>query len=194
MVKTALQLQTELEGYASPKSKITQMINKNEIVRLKRGVYVTSLQEPRLPLAQVIRSPSYISFQTALSYHQVIPEKTHMVLSAGFHLDREYSYDTPLGVYRYLYIPDQVFSIGIVPAQEQGTGFRIASIEKALCDTLYKIRNIERITEMSDLLFDDLRIEREILSSLDWDLISFMVPLYRSKTIRTLWRWKGRTL
>lgn len=62
LVKPALQLQTELEGYASLKSKITQMIKHTKIVRAKRGVYVTSLQEPRLPLAQVLRGPRYISF------------------------------------------------------------------------------------------------------------------------------------
>lgn len=192
MIKTALQLQTELEGYSSPKSKITQMTKKGEIFRVRRGVYVTSLQDPKFPVASVLRSPSYISFQTALSYHQIIPERTHAIMSAGFNLDKEYFYDTPLGRYSYHYIPEQVFPLGIFPAEEEGAGFRIASAEKAICDTLYKIRKIERSSEITELLFEDLRIEKEILESLDWNLINFMVPLYRSTTLRTLLKWKGK--
>lgn len=192
MIKTALQLQTELEGYASPKSKITQMIKKGEIIRVKRGVYVTSLQDPKFPVSSVLRSPSYISFQTALSYHQIIPERTHAIMCAGFCLEKEYVYDTPLGRYSYHYIPERVFPLGILPAEEEGAGFRIASAEKAICDTLYKIRKIESTSDIAELLFEDLRIERETLEGLDWDLITTMVSLYRSTTLRSLLQWKGR--
>lgn len=192
MIKTALQLQTELEGYASPKSKITQMIKKGEIIRVKRGVYVTSLQDPKFPVSSVLRSPSYISFQTALSYHQIIPERTHAIMCAGFCLKKEYVYDTPLGRYSYHYIPERVFPLGILPAEVEGAGFRIASAEKAICDTLYKIRKIESTSDIAELLFEDLRIERETLEGLDWDLITTMVSLYRSTTLRSLLQWKGR--
>lgn len=194
VIKTALQLQTELEGYASPKSKITHMIKRGEIFRVSKGVYVTSLQDPKFPVAAVLRSPSYISFQTALSYHQILPERTHAVMSAGFRLNKEYTYDTPLGRYSFHYIPERVFSIGIIPAEEEGAGFRIASAEKALCDTLYKIRKIENSAGISELLFEDLRIERESIDILDWDLITSMVPLYRSTTLRSLMKWKKTNL
>lgn len=191
MIKTALQLQTELEGYASPKSKISQMIKKREIFRVRRGVYVTSLQDPKFPVASVLRSPSYISFQTALSYHQIIPERAHAIMSAGFNLDKEYVYDTPLGRYSFHYIPEKVFPIGIIPAEEGGAGFRIASAEKAICDTLYKMRKIESRYEISELLFEDLRIEKATIEALDWELINSMIPLYRSTTLRSLLKWKG---
>jgi hypothetical protein len=129
-------------------------------------------------------------FQTALSYHQILPERTHAVMSAGFRMNKEYSYDTPLGRYSFHYVPERVFSIGIIPAEEVGAAFRIATAEKALCDTLYKIRKIENITGISELLFEDLSIERESIDVLDWDLINSMIPLYRSTTLRTLMKWK----
>ena len=41
------------------------MINKGEFVQVCCGVYITSLDDPRYPIASMIQSPSYISFQTA---------------------------------------------------------------------------------------------------------------------------------
>ena len=191
MIKTAVQLQNELEGYASPKSKITHMIGKGEIVRVSRGVYVTSLKEPRLPIASYLRSPSYISFQTALSYHQMIPERVYEIMSAGFRLNKDYRYDTPLGRYSFQYVPERVFSLGIIPGEEESCGFRIASPEKALCDTLYKIPRIANSHAIAALLFEDLRMDDKVIEALDWDLINEIAMRYRSTTLRSLLQWKG---
>lgn len=99
--------------------------------------------DPRLPVASMIYSPSYISFGTALAYHQLIPECTHAIMSAAFRLNKEKYFDTPFGRYSFYYLPEAVFHYGLEPAEEGGYGFRLATQEKALCDTLYKIRGIK---------------------------------------------------
>lgn len=73
---------------------------------------------------------------------------------------------------------------------EQGHGFRLATKEKALLDTLYKIRSVTRRKNLQELLFDDLRLEEEAIMQLDWLLIQSLVPLYHSTTLNTLLRWR----
>jgi hypothetical protein len=78
-----------------------------------------------LKKVQVLRSPSYISLQAARTYHQIIPERTHAVMCAGFCLDNKYVDDTSLGRYSCRYIPQRAFPLGILPAEAEGSGFRI---------------------------------------------------------------------
>ena len=192
MLKTREILMYELRSYASPKSKITTMIKKGQIIQIVRGVFATSPEDPRLPAASLIYNPSYISFETALAYHQMIPERVHQVKSAGFRLKKEKHFDTPFGRYSFLYIPESVFPWALQPAQDQGHGFRLATKEKALLDTLYKIRGIKSMKALESLLFEDLRLEKEIILKLDWATIQNLVPLYSSTTLQTLVKWRER--
>ena len=86
MLKTREIIMYELRSYASPKSKLTNMIKKGQIIPIVRGVFATSPEDPRLPAASLIYNPSYISFETALAYHHMIPERVHEIRSAGFRL------------------------------------------------------------------------------------------------------------
>ncbi len=190
MLKTRELIMYELREYASPKSKLTQMIKKGEVTQIVRGVYSTAKDDPRLPVASMIYSPSYISFETALNYHQMIPERTYAIMSAGFRLNKNKHFDTPFGKYSFHYLPDAVFPLALKPAEEAGYGFRLATKEKALCDTLYKIRGIKGEKAIEELLFEDLRFEEQEIESLDWNLISDIVPFYHSTTLNSLINWK----
>ena len=192
MLKTSNLLMYELRDYASPKAKLTHMLKKGEIRRICRGVYSTSSDDPRLPVASMILSPSYVSFETALALHQLIPERTHAIVSAGFRLKKEKHFDTPFGRYSFLYIPEEVFPMSLEPADERGHGFRLASKEKALCDTLYKIRGIKSMKAVEALLFEDLRMEREDVLGMDWPVLQSLVPLYHSSTLNSLMLWGGK--
>ena len=192
LIKTRDIIMFELQNYASPKSKLTRMIKRGDVIQVCRGVYITSADDPRYPIASMIQSPSYISFYTALSYYQLIPEQSLAIMSAGFKLAREKTFKTPIGQYSFHYLPDPVFPLALIPAQEKGYGFRLATPEKAICDTLYKIRSISTIDDMEALLFEDLRLEKEAVLAFDWSTIIQLVPLYHSTTLQTLLRWKRR--
>lgn len=174
-----------LSSYASPKAKLSQMIKKGEIIRIARGVYADSMDDPRLPVAQLLISPSYISFETALAYHGLIPERVYSIKSAGFNLRKDKRFETPFGLYTFHYLPQELFSLALMPAEEQGHGFRIAQMEKALLDTLYKIRGIRTKQGIFDLIIEDLRINEELLRTLNWDTLQELAPYYRSTTIKS---------
>ena len=190
MLRRTRNIMQDLSHYASPKAKLSQMVKKGEVTRLCRGVYSTSPDDPKLPAAQLILSPSYISFETALSYHQMIPENVYAIISAGFDLKKEKKFNTPYGLYWFRYTPSSTFASGQYFATEKGYGFRMATREKALCDLLYKIRGMRSFSAIENLLFEDLRIDDEDIHSLDWKFIEELAPLYHSTTLDTLITWK----
>jgi len=193
VLKTRDLIMYELRDYASKKSKLTQMIKNKEIIQICRGVYATSFNDPHLPVASMIYSPSYISFETALAYYHMIPERVYAIKSVGFRLNKEKHFDTPFGRYSFHYLSDILFPLALEPGLEEGYGFRIATKEKALCDTLYKIRGIKGRLAIDELLFEDLRLERESIEGLDWSLLKELIPLYHSTTLRSLLKWKEKT-
>ena len=108
MLKTRDYVMYELRSYASPKSKLTQMIKKGEIIQIVRTVYADSLSDPKLAAASMIYSPCYISFESALAYHQMRAERVFEVKSAAFQLKKEKHFDTPFGRYSFLYTRSSV--------------------------------------------------------------------------------------
>ncbi len=191
MLKTYKDVMYDLRDYASPKSKLTQMIKKGEIIRIARGVYAESFDDPRMPVARMLFSPSYISFETALARHSMIPERVYAIKSVGFRLNKDKVFNTPFGRYSFHYLPEDLFPSALMHAQEQGYGFRMATAEKALLDTLYKIRGISLTKKgILDLIYADLRIDSERLHQLNWDAISTLAPLYRNTTINSLMKFR----
>ena len=68
-----------LKDYKRPYDKISEMVNQQELIPVKRGIFVPGPKlhirqpEPFL-LANHLRGPSYVSLETALSYWGLIPE------------------------------------------------------------------------------------------------------------------------
>ncbi len=181
-------LMQDLAEYRSPKARLTRMIRNREIIQVRRGVFIypndTSISLKSL--AAVIYGPSYISFEYALSYYGLIPERSAVITCAIYNKNKNRIFRTPLGEFHYHYLPEQVYPYDILHKNEFGQGYLIASPEKALCDTLYKIRDVTTLHELKVLLQDDLRIDTEMLYKLDIKSIIFLAPLYRKKIITTL--------
>lgn len=180
----------QLKAYKSPKAKITTMIKKGEIVLLKRGFYSTSPSDDLLSISAFIFPNSYVSFETALSMYGLIPERLYETTCAGFDLKHNIVYSNERGRFSYQYIPKEVFPLGLSLEKNETGAFLLASPEKALCDALYKRRNIKTISQMESLLFENLRLEDSI-RDLDWNAISSMIPHYHSTTLESLLRWRN---
>ena len=75
-----------LTGYASPKSKLTTLIKSGELIRVKRNLYLPGNESDYsvMTLANIIYGHSYISFETALSYYNLIPETVYSIMSATY--------------------------------------------------------------------------------------------------------------
>jgi len=177
-----------VKDYLSPKAKITQLIKNGKLSRIKRNLYINpddnsvSLNT----LANIIYSPSYISFEYALSFYGMIPERVEIISSAVYNKKKNKIFSTPLGTFEYRYVNNNIYPYGIIRVSEKENSFLIASKEKALCDTLSKIASVESVKQMSYLLYDDLRIDKENILNLNYEDIIFFSEIYYQKNIKLL--------
>lgn len=62
---------------------LNQLIKEGLLTRLKRGYYVLKTDPPsEEEIANALYKPSYISFEYALAYYNIIPEMTYQITSA----------------------------------------------------------------------------------------------------------------
>jgi len=170
-----------------PDEKVSELERKGLIVRIKRGLYIVTQkvhnQEISIELvANHLYGPSYISLESALSYHGLIPERVYSVRSVCSKLHKEY--ETPLGHFEYIKVPEKYYPIGI--SQEivnNSYSFLIATPEKALCDKIITSQNIriQSVKAMLGYLEEDLRFEMSALTSFDIDIVRECLEFGRKK-------------
>ena len=189
MIKAHLVLMEELKAYASPKAKLTRLLKSGQLVQVRRGLFVDSAAVSRPCLAPMIYGPSYLSFQYALSVYGLIPERAQSFTSASYHKNKNKVFHTPLGDFYYYYLPAGVYPYGILKKTEGDYSYLLASPEKALCDSVYKIKNIGTLDEMEKLLLEDWRMEKGNLLKLDRGFIKKIAPLYHRNSLKLLSEW-----
>jgi hypothetical protein len=182
----------ELSGYASPKARLTRLLRAGKLIQLRRGLYVDDMAVSRRAIAPALYGPSYISFQYALAAFGLIPERVTVITSASFNKNKDKVFRTPLGEFRYCYLPTVVYPYGITMEEEGGMSYLIASPEKALCDTVYKTPAAATLASMGALLLEDWRMDRDELLKLDREFIQWIAPMYRRKSLRVLAAWLAR--
>lgn len=177
-----------LKEYSSPKAKITGLLKKGKLIKIKRNLYISPEDKSVSvnTLANIIYSPSYISFEYALAYYNLIPEKVEVITSASYNKNKNKIFKTPAGIFEYRYISKKIYPYGVRRIKEGDNFFLIASREKALCDTLSKIPSAESLKGIKYLLFEDLRIDEQEFSELNFDDIKFYSDLYYQNNIKLL--------
>ena len=193
MVKSTNLLKEELKQYKQPVNKINRMVKDGELFPLIKGKYETNKNVHPFALARSICSPSYISFDSALSYYGLIPEAVYSVTSATFNKRKSHSYQTYFGNYYFEDIPANIYFYGVILVRlNDNYSFHIASKEKALCDKLYKRKPISNLKEMENVLFDDLRIDEDILATFDMEEMKFYSENYKSTNVMLLYKFLRR--
>ena len=170
--------------------KISNLVRNKELIRLKKGFYTFSKLYQTKPInlisvANTLYSPSYVSFDYALSYYGMIPERVSEVTSATS--KNEKLFDTPIGRFSYKKISLEAYSLGIDWIYDDIDGGRfIATAEKALCDKIKYDRGIGTLTQASmiEYLKYDLRIDISI--PLNYELIEIIATAYKSRNLKTL--------
>jgi predicted transcriptional regulator of viral defense system len=163
-------------------SKVKRLIKQGKLLHIRRGLYclTESLGHPEKPhqfeLAQRIYAPSYISFESALSYHQLIPERVYTVTSACTKRSKEFN--TPVGIFSYLHLPAENFYIEVELISDENYRFFMAKPWKAICDYVYC--NKQEWRELSALL-ESLRIDKTSLPIIKYDEIQLLRDYYQSK-------------
>ena len=186
MIVTTSILKKQYSDYANPLDKIKRDTNRGLLIRLTRGVYETDSNVNPCLLAASILSPSYLSFDYALSYYGLIPEKVVAITSASLNIRKNKTFINKFGRYEYSDIPVNAFSEGLVYLESGDYIVKIASKEKAICDSLSKWRVVRSINDLKELLFIDKRIDIDEFSSCDFKLMSRLADLYNKTNLDLL--------
>ena len=172
--------------------KISNMVKQGILIRLKKGVYIFSelYRDSSIDLIAVanrLYAPSYVSFDYALSFYGLIPERVYEVTSATLHAKKVFK--TPIGRFSYRPIPIDAYALGVDWIDDSTNGGKfIATAEKALCDKIRGDKAIGRLSQakMKEYLLYDLRIEWEELLKLDVSLIDEIAKKYKSYNLKSL--------
>ena len=183
MIKTIDMLLYEYREYANIYNKIAVEEKNNNLIKLKRGLYETNKDADPFTIANVLFSPSYISFETALAYYGMIPERVYAIKSASFKKNKKKEYKNTFGLFLYQDINSNAYPYDINEIEIDGIKVMIASREKALTDMLSIISPRNNKKELLDLLFEDLRIDEVIFDELDKCKLIELCDLYSSKTL-----------
>ena len=122
-------------------AKTKRLLAKGVLLPLRRGLYCLNheMGYPKKPhpyeLAQYIYGPSYISLESALSFHHLIPEAVHEITSVSS--KRSKTYNTPLGSFTYVKTRPETLYTEVELIQEPGFQFLMAKPWKAICDYLF---------------------------------------------------------
>jgi len=104
--------------------------------------------------------PSYISFETALAFYGLIPEKVFAMRSATF--KRAIRFENVVGNFEYITVPKNYYSIGISQQNvDNEYTYLLATPEKALCDLILATPNLrlQSVKAMRIYLEEDMRVD-----------------------------------
>ena len=141
---------------ASVNTYISRFLKRKEILPLKKGLYISAEFFNRnksdvsysLYLANIIRTPSYVSSWTALQYYNLATEVIRSITSVTPKVTRDY--ETRAGTFSYNSIQKGLFSdYSLVKGKFD---FFIASPSKALFDLLYF-----RTRQFRGVYFEDVK-------------------------------------
>lgn len=105
-------------------------------------------------IANELHRPSYVSLQSALAHHGMIPEAVPTTTSIT--TGRPMQFETPLGRYSYRHIaPAAFFGYGRVPVLP-GQQALVADAAKALLDLVYLTPGGESAEHLRSLRLEDL--------------------------------------
>ena len=148
---------------------ISRFLKYKEILQLKKGLYVSTdfFEKNRMDvsysfyLANIIRTPSYVSSWVALQYYNLVTEAIHSITSITTKVTRDYQ--TKAGNFIYQSIKKDLFSDFLLVKGK--FDFFIALPSKALFDLIYfrthqfrglKIEKVKKLIEELRIDFDEM--------------------------------------
>jgi len=170
-----------LSDYQSPNDKISELLKSKELISIRRGLYITGPKmdlptpEPFL-IANHLRGPSYVTLESALSYWNMIPERTYEISSVTIKTSKLYK--TPVGRFSYQQLKTPYYSYGIKNIEySPKQTMLVASPEKALCDKVVLTPKIylRSIKQTREFLMEDLRMDSEVLKKLDTKVMELWI-------------------
>lgn len=161
-------------------------LKKGVLIHVKRGVYLVGLPYGKgvcdpFEIAEVLYGPSYISFESALSYHGWIPEAVYVSTSAC--AKRSKMIETKIGSFRYSHTPAAHFFMNVERHVNGESTFLIAEPWKAIGDMIYSYKRSWK--SINDLTFD-LRVEHDTMKNSDLASLAHIARYYDSGRVRQI--------
>lgn len=182
---TDIELEGLLDGTPDSRyGKVKRLLAQGKLLHIRRGLYCLTdmigyLTKPHpYELAQYIYGPSYISLESALSFHKLIPERVYTITSAAGKRSKEFQ--TPLGMFSYLHLPLKNFYTEVDLIEENGYKFFMAKPWKAICDYVFCYK--KNWISLEPLLAS-LRINREDLPILRNEEIQLLDEYYHHERV-----------
>jgi len=164
---------------------VKRALKKNELIKIRRGLYCLSPKYQRygidlFAIAHQIYGPSYVSLESALSYHGFIPEE--VITTTSVSSKRSKLFETPLGTFSFSKISfPQVFE-GVTREKKSSGTVLIATPEKALLDYIYVYKKDWNSIEP---LVESLRIEPEQIAVLSFKKLKKISKVFKSRKVDT---------
>lgn len=189
---TARAIESLYPNLKGKNQKLRWLERHEEIIRLKRGMYVVSPQVTGKTLsteliANHLYAPSYISMSSALRYYGLIPEEVYTMQSMTVKHSKHFN--TPLGGFDYLCIARDSFYIGVTTIKKDEFAFMIATPEKALCDLIANSTNVKLryLKDVKTYLEEDIRMDMDDFNKMNPAVFEeYAKTGKKSESIRTL--------
>lgn len=164
-------------------SKVKRAIASGEIVQVRRGLYCWGEKFRRAKIslfevAQKVYGPSYISFESALSYHQLIPEAVRSITSACIKRSKEYK--TEIATFSFEKIISKRFFSLVDMERSENSNFMMAQPWRAIADYIYARKKDWRGIHP---LIHSLRIEEDFFEKTDLEILTELEEIYKNRRV-----------
>ncbi|MCD6565239.1 MAG: hypothetical protein J7K53_04770 [Bacteroidales bacterium] len=158
-----------LAEYRKPRDVVSALLRKEQIIRVRKGLYVFGELWRRQPisremLANLVYGPSILSINYALAWYGLIPERAYVLTSITS--GRSRNFNTPLGRFSYTHLSLKRFGFGATIQKSNTGNWLITEPIKALADKVWTDKRFQPTSQASfaDYLFEDLRIDEATLA------------------------------
>jgi predicted transcriptional regulator of viral defense system len=148
-----------LDGQKLFDYQISLWVKKGNLLRLKNGMYAFAKDKEKIKgeeIASFLYEPSYLSLESALSWHGFIPEMVYAYVSLTARINRKFT--NAFGTFLYRHIKPELFW-GYTEIKTEHGHYLLAEPEKALLDYLYL--NLSKIRNEAG--FDNVRFNMDMI-------------------------------
>lgn len=170
--------------------RLNEWQDKNYIKKIIKSFYIFSdlnLEDNSLfEIANKIYSPSYVSLETSLSYHGLIPESIYTVTSISAR--KTNTFNTAIAVFSYRKIKNNLF-FGYEIEKYGHKAFKIASPEKALLDLFYLKPDIRKYNDFESLRINPVNFIQTINKERLFNFLKFFNNKRLTAIINNFWEY-----
>ena len=116
----------------------------------------------------------------------MIPERVVAITSASLMVHKNKTFNNIFGRFEFSDIPAEAFASGTTYVYDGEYSARIATKEKAICDSLCKWPVVNSVKDLKILLFEDKRIDEDEFASCDFDKLIGLASLYHKTNLDLL--------